>query len=155
MGFFAKSPTPAGSGLAPISRERIKQALESQGWSYRVDADGDISGGWEHGFFWFFLNGKDEEILLVRGTWYPSLTAAELPLASKTCEEWNRDKLWPKTYPRINDEGELRLHAEHIVDYEHGVTDEQLLLHIATAVNTAGQFFEHLNTVFPEAAADD
>ncbi|MGC3956335.1 MAG: YbjN domain-containing protein [Propionicimonas sp.] len=153
MGFFDKSPATAGSGLAPISKERIKQALESQGWSYRVDSDGDIPGGWEHGFYWFFLNGNQNEILLVRGTWYPKLTAAELPLASQVCQEWNRDKLWPKVYPRLSDEGELRLHAEHIVDYEYGITDEQLVLHLTTAVNTGVQFFEHLNSVFPEAAA--
>lgn len=153
MGFFDKSPAVAGGSPAPISRERIKQTLESQGWSYRVDPDGDISGGWEHGYFWFLLNGKQEEILIARGTWYPKLTPVELALASQVCEEWNRDRLWPKVYPRINDEGDLLLHAEHIVDYEHGLTDEQLLLHIGTAVNTGGQFFEHLNSVFPEAAA--
>ena len=155
MGFFDKPPGPIGSGLAPISRERIKQALESQGWAYRVDSDGDISGGWEHGFFWFFLNGEAEEILLVRGTWYPTLSPAALPQAAEVCQEWNRDRMWPKVYPRLNDEGYLRLHAEHIVDYEHGITDEQLLLHLTTAVNTGGQFFDHLNSVFPEAVADE
>lgn len=155
MGYFAKSPTPSGSGLAPISKERIKQALESQGWAYRVDSDGDISGGWEDGFFWFFLNGDAEEILLVRGTWYPALSPADLPQATEVCQEWNRDRLWPKVYPRVSDEGELRLHAEHVVDYEHGLTDEQLRLHLTTAVNTGCQFFEHLNSVFPGASSDE
>ena len=47
MGFFTKDVIPAPGRIAPLSKERIKAALEAQGWSYSVDADGDICGGWD------------------------------------------------------------------------------------------------------------
>lgn len=152
MGYFNQTGQAASTLPAP-SRERIKAALESKNWSYKVDGDGDIAGAWEDGFFWFFLMGEQSEIVQVRGTWDGELAEADLPAAERVTAEWNRDMLWPKVYPRINEEGVLRLHAEHSVDYETGVTDEQLALHLTTAVNSGCRWFEKLNEAFPAAAA--
>ena len=57
MGFFTKDVIPAPGGIVPLSKERIKAALEAQGWSYSVDADGDICGGWDYATFYFFVFG--------------------------------------------------------------------------------------------------
>jgi len=153
MGFFTKPGDGAGAALEPLSKARIQAALEAKGWTYKVDADGDIGGGWEDGYFYFFQTGKQSEILLVRGTWYPSLDKDDFDKALAVANKWNLDKLWPKVYARITDEGDVRFHGEHIVDYEHGVTDDQLLQHLITVVSAGCEFFEHLNQEFPEAAA--
>ncbi|MBK7274508.1 MAG: YbjN domain-containing protein, partial [Actinomycetales bacterium] len=58
-----------------------------------------------------------------------------------------------KVYARINDEGQLRVISEHTLDYEHGLTDEQLNLHVNTGIATSCQLWERLNEAFPEAAA--
>lgn len=154
MGFFSKQNDGTSvAGLAPLTRERIKAALESRTWSYKVDSDGDIAGAWEDGVFWFLITGEQKEILYVRGVWDGRLSPDDLAGAERVCAEWNRDKYWPKVYPRITDEGKLLFNTEHIVDYEFGVSDDQLLLHIRGAVGTGCQFFEHLNEVYPAAAA--
>ena len=80
MGFFTKDSTPSpdgADGLAPLSKDRIKHGLEAQGWSYSVDSDGDIGGGWEYASFCFMLNGKEDELLCIRGSWRGQLVADE------------------------------------------------------------------------------
>ncbi|WP_125098354.1 YbjN domain-containing protein [Leucobacter chromiireducens] len=157
MGFFTKDSTPAvggGDALSPISKDRIKAGLERAGWSYSVDSDGDIGGGWEYASFFFFLSGKEEELLCIRGNWRGKLQAAELAKAIETCNAWNAEKLWPKTYARLDDEGFVRVHTEHNVDYEQGITDGQLDQQLLCAVNTGMSFYEHVNEVFPETWAE-
>lgn len=153
MGFFTKDtlPEPGLPGaLAPLSKDRVKAALERQGWAYSVDADGDIGGGWEYGFFYFFVSGKQDEILHLRGTWRAQLTVAELARATEVCNTWSIEKLWPKVYVR-EAEGIVRIHTELNVDYEHGLTDDQLQQHLLCGIETSMSFFEHLNETFPEA----
>jgi len=153
MGFFTKDATaaPGGSeGLAPLSKDRIKAGLEREGWSYGVDSDGDIGGGWEYASFYFFVNGKDDELLCIRGTWRGQLDSVDLGKAVEICNDWNAEKLWPKTYARRDDEGVVRIHTEHNVDYEQGISDGQLSQQLLCAVNTGMSFFEHLNEHFPD-----
>ena len=153
MGFFTKNtPAPAAGGaLGPLSKDRIKHALEEAGWSYNVDSDGDIGGGWEYGSFYFFVNGEHDELLCVRGFWRGELAEADYARALEAANEWNREKLWPKMYVARDDAGNVRLNAEHNVDYEHGLTDEQLSQHLLCVVNTSMSAFEKLNEIFPEA----
>ncbi len=156
MGFFTKDPLPQQSTsgeLSPLSKDRIKEALESQNWAYSVDSDGDIGGAWEYGFFYFFVTGKQEEILHVRGTWRAQLTEEDMAGVLSLCNAWSVEKLWPKVYCRLAD-GILRVHTEHNVDYEHGLTEQQLVQHLVCAVETSMSFFETLNEAYPEAWAE-
>lgn len=153
MGFFTKDAAPApgaSGGLAPLSKDRVKAALEREGWSYNVDSDGDIGGGWEYGSFFFFLNGEQEELLCVRGFWRGRLDESDYVKALELCNTWNADRIWPKVYIGRDDEGRGRINAELNVDYEPGLTDEQLSQHLRCAVNTGMSFFELVNETFPE-----
>ena len=47
----------------------------------------------------------------------------------------------------------LGVYAEHTVDYEHGVSDQQVDLHLACSITTGLQLFEHLDESYPEQAA--
>ncbi|MCW2287546.1 YbjN domain-containing protein [Leucobacter luti] len=157
MGFFTKDTTPVAGGpdgLAPLSKDRIKAALESEGWSYSVDSDGDIGGGWEYGSFYFFTNGEQGELLCIRGSWRGKLEASDMGLALQACNSWNAEKLWPKTYARPDEEGMIRIHTEHNVDYEQGITDGQLSQQLVCAINTGMSFYEHLNELFPAVWAE-
>ena len=89
----------------------------------------------------------------MRGIWDGKLSPADLPQALEVINEWNRDRLFPKVYARVNDEGQLRVISEHTLDYEHGLTDDQLNLHVNTGIATSCQLWERLNEAFPEAAA--
>lgn len=157
MGFFNKPETGASGTLEPLSKDRIKAALEAKGWSYSVDADGDIGGGWSAGTFWFLASGREGEVLQVRGVWRGELPGEQFARAGDVCIDWNMRTLWPKTYPRVHEEtGAVKLFGEVSVDYEHGVTDEQLGQHLSCALETTHEFFAKLAEAFPEAApADD
>lgn len=153
MGFFTKDVAPASDasgGLSPLTRDRIKLALEAEEWSYSVDSDGDIGGGWEYGSFYFLTNGEQNELLCIRGAWRGQLEGADFVRAVEVCNSWNAEKFWPKTYARVDDEGAVRIHTEHNVDYEQGITDGQLRQQLICALNTSMVFFEQLNETFPE-----
>lgn len=151
MGFFNK-PATDYEGLALLSNERIKASLEGRGWSYRVDDDGEISGAWDEGFFYFLQRGDQGEILHVRGAWFGKLTTAEQAQADAICAEWNRTTLWPKAFTVAFDDGAVRVIGEHTVDYEFGLTDKQLSQHLLCAVNTGHALFEKMAEAFPEQA---
>lgn len=155
MGFFSKNGAPqlGGAGLVPLTKDRIKAGLERAGWSYNVDSDGDIGGGWEYASFYFFATGDDNELMCVRGSWRGQLPGDQFGRALEICNDWNADKLWPKTYARVDDEGAVRLHTEHNVDFEQGLTDEQLSQQLLCAVNTSMAFYESVNEAFPEVWA--
>ncbi len=151
MRLFRKEAVPGiESGLAALSQERIKAALERAGWSYSVDANGAIGVTWVYGSFHFLVNGGSGELLCVCGFWHGKIEESDYLRALKVCNTWNFEKLWPKAYVERDDEGILRLHAELNVDYEHGLSDDQLLQHLACAIDTGMTFFEHVNKRFPE-----
>ena len=149
MGFFSQSN---GSGGQPnrsftpplLTRERIEEALRRKEWHYQIDEDGDVCGLWDDNLFYFLQVGEQHEILHVRGRWHHSLNIDQRAEAREVIDDWHRDRLWPKGYTRVNDDGELRVYAEHTVDFENGVTDDQLLQTIRCAISTSLQLFEHL-----------
>lgn len=151
MGYFNK-PKAAGGGLAPLSTDRIKATLDARDAQYGVDDDGDVGGYWDGHLFYFFLLGQSQEYLQVRGRWNRKVGIDQKAAVVDAVNGWNADKLWPKVY--VRDEGDfVGVYAEHTVDYEHGATDEQLDLHLACAIATSGQVFDHLDESWPREAA--
>lgn len=154
LGFFSNnSATPASAPgtLAPLSKDRIKAALEAEGFSYSVDSDGDIGGGWEYGTFYFFVQGNSDELLCIRGAWRARLSAESFTQAAMLCNQWNMEKLWPKTYARLvgDNEEEVMIFTELNIDLEQGATEDMLKQQINCAVSTSMQFFESMNEAFP------
>ncbi|MCF2707266.1 YbjN domain-containing protein [Arcanobacterium haemolyticum] len=151
MGFFSKdASSPSANPLAPLSIDRVKEALDRDDVKYFLDDDGDVAAGWDNAVFFFMLGGQNNEYLRIQGRWHVELPAGRLNDAVEICNRWNTRSLWPKTYAVINDSNNLIVMAEHNVDYEHGVTDEQIQLNIRCALSTSMQFFEHLAEAFPE-----
>ncbi len=141
--------------LEPLHRDRIKRCLEGEQFRYLVDEDGDVQVGFEAGKFYIIVQGPSEEIMLVSGTWNRVLDIEERQRAREVCDEWNCDKVWPKTFTRLTDSGDLRVSCEHSVDYEHGLTDAQLVQHLTTIFATGHSFFERLEEEFPWAKKID
>lgn len=152
MNFFNKTPG-SNQELPPLSVARVKQILEENSTIYRVDEDGDVSGRWEDGVFYFLVKGEFQEIFHILGTWYGVLGIEDAQRARDLCHLWNSEKYWPKTYAITLDDGTVHLRTEHTVDYEPGITDAQLRQHILNAVSTGSFFFEKVAEEFPEAAA--
>ncbi len=150
MGYFNKEAT--GGSAAPLTRKRVEEALERQGWVYRVDDDGDIYASWDEGYFWFFFYGENQEVLQVRGTWYGTLTATDEDQALRLANQINAEKLFPKLYTFLTDDGALQVRGELNVDYETGVTDEQLSLHLRAGIGSTLGAFARFAEAFPDAA---
>lgn len=154
VGFFTKPQDGgAAAALAPLTSDRIKATLDSRGSQYGVDDDGDIGGYWDGHLFYFFLLGGSSEYLQVRGRWNRKVSIDQIDALTRLTNAWNADKLWPKLYTRAEDDV-VGVYAEHTVDYEHGLTDEQLDLHLACAIATSGQAFDQLDESYPVQAAE-
>ncbi|PWD52156.1 YbjN domain-containing protein [Serinibacter arcticus] len=153
MGFFTKPQEGTSAGaLAPLTSERIRARLDDRDAQYGVDDDGDIGGYWDGHLFYFFLLGQSSEYLQIRGRWNRAVSIEQLGAVTGLVNAWNAEKLWPKLYARAEDDV-VGVYAEHTVDYEHGVSDEQIDLHIACAIATSGQAFDTLDESFPAEAA--
>lgn len=150
MGFFTKPDDSPTGALEPLSTERIAARLDAGGYNYGVDDDGDIGGRWDDHLFYFFRYGRDGEFFQVRGRWSRSVPVSERAAVLDLANDWNAEKIWPKVYVRAEDD-ELGVYCEHSVDYEHGVSDQQLDLHIAAGLSTSLQFFASLDEAYPQA----
>lgn len=153
MALFGKGNDYIPPALAPLSEGAVRAVLDSREAKYRVDEDGDIAGYLEGFLFWFLRLGERKEILQVRGTWGRDVDLIERDRILELANTWNTEKLWPKVYVRIGDDGAIAVHSEHTVDYEHGATSKQLDQHLSCAISTSIGFFTSLDEVYPEAAA--
>lgn len=131
----ARQPLPT-----PVSLARVGNDLARRGYRFRTDDDGDITGTWDGNRFWFLLLGDESEILQVRGRWSGTVPDSARPAVLQACNDWNRERIWPKVYTRAEGGG-LALYAEVSVDLEQGATDAQLAETVSCGLVTASQFF--------------
>ena len=152
MGFFTKNaPVPEASGvLAPLSTERIHASLVGAGWNCEIEEDGMVIGAWEAGVIMFQPNGNNGEVLVVRGVWRARLASEEQGKALELANDINRETVWPKVYVGRDEEGFVRVNTETNVDYEFGLTDEQLRQHLLCAVSATNSTFDSFNEAYPE-----
>ncbi|MDO4760630.1 MAG: YbjN domain-containing protein [Corynebacterium sp.] len=136
------------SELSPFSIERVAEYLKSQGYNFTTDDDGDIYTGFEENSFMLLATGAKREIFAIRGAWkITSPIEGRAPLI-EFCNEWNRTKLWPKTYVTVNDDGVVGVQAELNTDLEHGATDVQIQQFFHCGIATTLQFFNELTNQF-------
>jgi len=161
MGYFAtpNESSAAPGRVAPLTPERITSALDSRGWNYDIDDDGDVNGNWDGHLFYFLRLGQSEEIFMVRGRWEARIPLDMGEKILPVLNTWHKEKLFPKAVlVDFVDDGNARVFTEVSIDCEHGISDEQLTLHIDAGINSALQLFEQLNENFPglqTTASDD
>ena len=150
---------PAQGGAAepdvptPLTNERLGAWFTRHGYRYFVDDEGDVGGVWRGRLFYFFLFGEHQEILQVRGQWNREFAIERLPDVLEICNEWNADRIWPKAYVRVRDDGMVHMTCEVATDLEHGVTDAQLGQLLHCGVSATSSFFDTLDEMFPDPAA--
>jgi hypothetical protein len=119
-------PEPAPERLPALSNEMIAAALDARGFTYSTDADGDIYGNWENNLIYFFRIGAAREMLQVRAMAQRQFGTDDVPRLYAFCNHWNHDRLFPKAYVHVADDGTARVVGEVVADWEQGVTAEQL-----------------------------
>lgn len=144
MAWFSDKDSSPASALRPLTQERIIALFESEEWSYGIDDDGDLGGRWGHTFFYFFLTGPEKEILNISARFLMPIPADKVEDTRLFIEDWHRDHYWPKAFTFTNDEGDVRVGADFALDYEHGVSDEQLRRQARCMIGTTMQLTEAL-----------
>lgn len=143
---------PASELPVPLAPGRIATWLADNQFSYFVDSDGDLGGLWRGRLFYFFLFGERQEILQVRGQWHRELTIERLSEVLELCNDWNAERIWPKAYARVRDNGRVHVVTEVAVDFEHGATDEQLSQTLFCGLSTATMLFDALDEQYVDPA---
>ncbi|HWS58834.1 MAG TPA: YbjN domain-containing protein [Actinotalea sp.] len=132
----------------PLTSERVEAYLVGCGYRVERDEEGDLTGTWDGDRFWFLTLGEDREILQVRGRWRRTLPSDERTAALLVVNDWNRERIWPKTYLRVEDDA-VALYGEVSTDLEHGVTDTQLGQLVSCGLGTSAQLFAALAELLP------
>lgn len=150
MAFFSKSAAMPAA-LAPLTIDRVAGVLETRECSFGWSSDhASVGGYWGDHLVEFLVYGEHDEVLQVRAHWGRPLPVDRRAAVLDALNAHASAKLWPKAYVDVEDD-ELIVLAEHTVDYEHGVSDEQLDVHLGCALNTSLGLFEQLDETFPEA----
>ena len=133
-----------------MTTELLKSTMDKQQWKYIITSSGDLHSAWDGHGFDFMRQGPNHEILIVRGRWEarPSISLHQQIL--DLLNGWNRDRFFPKAYiVDFPEDGNSRVVTEVVIDCEHGITEEQLKLHILSGITTSLKLFEQLNETFP------
>ncbi|MDZ5442662.1 YbjN domain-containing protein [Micromonospora sp. 4G57] len=125
--------------LRPLTGELIAAVLANRGYKIGADADGDLVGRWEESLIWFFRRGAAGELLQVRTVAAPRFGIERVPALYAFCNSWNHDRLWPKAFVHVADDGLAQVCGEVITDLERGVTPHQLDQLIDCGVSTGCQ----------------
>lgn len=136
----------------PLSPDRIVRWFERNDFHYFTDDDGDLGGLWRGRLFYFFLFGDAQEILQVRGQWNREIAIERLEEVLDACAEWNAERIWPKAYVRVRDNGMVHVVAEVSTDLEHGATDAQLSQILFCGLSTSSTFFDAIDELYPDPA---
>lgn len=147
------SPAALDDRPTPLTPERIIAWFKDNDFHYFTDDDGDIGGLWKGRLFFFFLLGEKKEILQVRGQWHREIALERLQEVLDACEEWNAERIWPKAYARVRDNGMVNVVAETSTDLEHGATDKQLDQLLQCGLSSANRFFDAIDEMYPDPAA--
>ncbi|HEY3436482.1 MAG TPA: YbjN domain-containing protein [Actinotalea sp.] len=159
LGLPSRQAPAQGSGPAdddtprPLTPARLRGWFTRHGYTYFVDDDGDVGGLWRGRLFYFFLFGDHQEILQVRGQWNREFAIERLTEVLDICNEWNAEKIWPKAYVRVRDDGMVHATCEVATDLGQGVTDAQLGQLLHCGLSTASVFFDTLDELYPDPAS--
>ena len=152
LGALRIADTDTAHVPGPLTMARIVDWITGYGYTYFIDSDGDIGGLWHSRLFYFLLFGSEREILQVRGQWNREITIDRIEEVLDFCNEWNTDRIWPKVYFRVRDNGMIQVYGEVSVDFEHGANDDQLDQVLTCGLSTGAMLFDALDALYPDPA---
>ena len=131
----------------------IKAVLDARGFTYFVDADGDLGGDFQGNLIYFFRIGEQKEMLQVRAMAQHVFAIDDVTRLYEFCNAWNHDRLWPKAYVHVSDDGTVNVIGEVLADWEKGVTPEQLDQVIICGIATGCQLSDAVFALREDRAA--
>ena len=125
--------------LRPLTGELIAAVLANRGYAVARDDDGDLVGRWDLSLIWFSRRGSAGELLQVRTVTAHRFGIEHVPDLHAFCNSWNHDRLWPKAFVHVADDGLAQVCGEVTTDLERGVTPHQLDQLVDCGVTTGCQ----------------
>ncbi|RLQ05637.1 YbjN domain-containing protein [Micromonospora sp. BL1] len=125
--------------LRPLTGELIAAVLGHRGYAVAEEPDGALVGRWERNLIWFHRRGAAGELLQVRTVVAHHFGIERVPELHAFCNAWNHDRLWPKAYVHVADDGSAQVCGEVTTDLERGVTPHQLDRLVDCGVTTGRQ----------------
>ncbi|WP_442791561.1 YbjN domain-containing protein [Micromonospora sp. NBC_01813] len=137
------SDAPAGGGemqvLRPLTTEFVAEVLTAREYRFQIDDDGDLVGRWNDNVIYFSRLGPQGELLRIRTIAATTFTVDDVPTLYAFCNAWNHDRLWPKTFVHVDDDGTAWVFGELVTDLERGVTPAQLDHLVSCGISTGCQ----------------
>lgn len=137
----------------PISLDRIEAHLRGRGMHVRRDED-TVTGMWDEHRFWFYLVGKERNILQIRGRGGRTATPENRGAVMLAVNDWNRDAIFPKCYVR-EEAGRVACYTEVSVPMGSGVTEEQLGAQVDCGLGAGLRFLTSLSADLVSAEPDE
>ncbi|MEU9512096.1 YbjN domain-containing protein [Micromonospora sp. NPDC048169] len=131
--------------LRPLTGELIAAVLGHRGYAVAEEPDGALVGRWERNLIWFHRRGEAGELLQVRTVVAHHFGIERVPELHAFCNAWNHDRLWPKAYVHVADDGSAQVCGEVTADLERGVTPHQLDRLVDCGVTTGCQLAAAVN----------
>lgn len=108
-----------------------------------------LLGSWDDFPFVIEIPQGHEGWLLVSGDWQDPAPASQRDEVAASANDWNRDKFFP-TVGIIDGPMGPRVRATYMMDMSSGVTDDQLRLHLNTALSACTQALSAVGPLLPE-----
>ena len=132
--------TAAGSATVFPNTPALEQILDEYGLVHGIDDDGDLVVRWAACSVYFFHYGERGEVLQARLYLDARFDVDVRPALTVLLDDWNRTKLFPKAYTVLPDDGMVAICAEHVFDFEAGMTRAGLKFTVGSWIHSLLQF---------------
>lgn len=110
--------------IAPVTLQRVAEALEKLEIRYLTDGDGSLLALWERHAVLFALEGPSDEILVIRARPHATVPPDWADRSYRVVNEWNHTRRFYKAYVGDpTDRGQLPIYAEMQVPLLSGAHD--------------------------------
>ena len=146
---------PIGGAEAAVSLtlDRVQHMITGpMGYAVRrhlEDGHPCLLGSWDDFPFVIEIPQGHEGWLLVSGDWQDPAPASQRDEVAASANDWNRDKFFP-TVGIIDGPMGPRVRVTYMMDMSSGVTDDQLRLHLNTALSACTQALSAVAPLLPE-----
>lgn len=136
-----------------LTLERIESMLASE-MSYRIRREEDqghatLMGNWDGFPFIIEIPAEHDGWLLVSGDWAEPGPEGQRDELASAVNDWNRDRFFPTVAIVDGPDGPF-VRAIYITDLRSGITDDQLRLHLDTALASCTQALRTVGPLLPE-----
>jgi hypothetical protein len=135
-----RTASPTAVAFIEPSTPVLQQILDEYGLVHSIDDDGDLVVRWATHSVYFFHYGERGEVLQARLYLDSRFDVDVRPALTVMLDDWNRTKLFPKAYTVLPDDGKVAVCAEHVFDFEAGMTRAGLKYTVGSWIHSLLQF---------------